>query len=171
MTECGQTKLHWPHWMQRSGSQTGTLSAMLRFSQAAVPDGKVPSTGIRLTGISSPGPRTSCAVTLRTNSGAVAGTSGRSRPSCCRRGRDTHLVQLRQRIVDGLEIPLHDLLALAAVGLPDRLLDLRDRLVARQHARDGEEAGLQDGVGAVPEPHLVGDLRRRRSRRSAASGR
>ena len=25
MTLCGQTKLHWPHWMQRSCSQTGTL--------------------------------------------------------------------------------------------------------------------------------------------------
>ena len=30
--------------------------------------------------------------------------------------------------------------------------------LARQHAGDGEEAGLQHGVGARPEPDLLGDL-------------
>src|SRR5512139_866156 len=32
MTACGQTITHLPHWMHRSGSHTGTSSAMLRFS-------------------------------------------------------------------------------------------------------------------------------------------
>ena len=62
--------------MQTSGSQTGTKSAMLRFSHAAVRLGKVPSTGIRLTGMSSPMPSIMRAVTCRTNSGALAGTNG-----------------------------------------------------------------------------------------------
>src|ERR1700739_4154845 len=76
MTACEQTKLHCPHWMQMSGSHTGTVSARLRFSNAEVPEGKVPSTGIRLTGISSPRASNILAVTLRTNSGAPAGTTG-----------------------------------------------------------------------------------------------
>ena len=70
MTACGQTKTHLPHWMHRSGSQTGMSSEMFRFSQRVVPVGKVPSTGIPETGISSPSktiilPSTSC-----TNCGA-----------------------------------------------------------------------------------------------------
>ena len=39
-------------------------------------------------------------------------------------------------------------LALAAVGLFDRLLDAGDGLVLRQDAGDGEEAGLHHGVDA-----------------------
>ena len=49
---------------------------MLRFSNAAVPDGKVPSTGNWLTRISSPRPSIIFAVTSRTNAGAWAGTIG-----------------------------------------------------------------------------------------------
>ena len=41
-----------------------------------MPDGHVPSTGIRLTGICSPRPSNILAVTWRTNSGAVSGTMG-----------------------------------------------------------------------------------------------
>jgi hypothetical protein len=29
---CGHTNTHLPHWLQRSGSQTGIASARLRFS-------------------------------------------------------------------------------------------------------------------------------------------
>jgi hypothetical protein len=36
MTLCGQTKLQLPHWMQISGSHTGTNIEMLRFSQRVV---------------------------------------------------------------------------------------------------------------------------------------
>ncbi len=56
MTLCGQTKLQLPHWMQMSGSQTGTNSEMLRFSQAAVPGGIGAVHRHRLTGSSSPRP-------------------------------------------------------------------------------------------------------------------
>ena len=74
-----------------------------------------------------------------------------------RRVRNTHLVQVRQRVVDDLEVPAHDVAALVAVGLLDGVLDARDRLLARQHAGDGEEAGLQDGVDPVAQPRLAGD--------------
>src|SRR6476646_9226036 len=63
MTECGQTKLQLPHWMQVSGSHTATRSEMLRFSYAAVPLGYVPSTGNALTGSSSPRPASIMPVT------------------------------------------------------------------------------------------------------------
>ena len=77
MTECGQTKLQLPHWMQVSGSHTATRSEMLRFSYAAVPLGYVPSTGNALTGSSSPRPASIMPVTERTNSGAESGTGER----------------------------------------------------------------------------------------------
>ena len=47
-------------------------------------------------------------------------------------------------------------LAALAVGLADRVLDLRDRLLARQDARDREEAGLRDRVDASGEARLLG---------------
>ena len=63
--------------MQRSDSQTGTSSAMFRFSYRAVPVGYVPSTGSALTGSVSPRSARIGAVTLRTKSGAESGTSVR----------------------------------------------------------------------------------------------
>jgi hypothetical protein len=63
--------------MQSSESQTATMSEMLRFSYLVVPLGYVPSTGSALTGSSSPRPAIIAAVTVRTNSGASAGTSSR----------------------------------------------------------------------------------------------
>src|SRR5215207_6186830 len=78
MTLCGQTKLHVPHWMQVSGSQTATRSEIRLFSYAVVPVGKVPSTGSALTGRSSPRPAIMTAVTVRTKSGAWSGTTGGS---------------------------------------------------------------------------------------------
>jgi len=78
MTPWGQTKLQLPHWMHRSGSQSATNSEILRFSYCAVPLGHVPSDGSALTGSSSPSPAIIAAVTLWTNSGAFAGTTGSS---------------------------------------------------------------------------------------------
>ena len=74
MTLCGQTIEHWPHWMHRSGSQIGTSSAMLRFSNRVVPVGNVPSIGNALTGSESPRPSIIMAMTLRTKAGAESGT-------------------------------------------------------------------------------------------------
>ena len=52
--------------------------------------------------------------------------------------------------VDGLEVPLDDLLAALRVRLRDRLLDRADRALARQHVGEREEARLEDRVRRVP---------------------
>ena len=70
--------------------------------------------------------------------------------------RHLDLVQMLQGGVDGSVVHLDDLLRLLAVGLLDRVLNLGYRLVLGQHTRDREEAGLQDGVGAVAQTHLAG---------------
>ena len=76
--------------MQSSESQTATSSEMLRFSYLVVPLGYVPSTGSALTGSSSPWPAIIAAVTVRTNSGASAGTIGAdSRVDVTRSGSST----------------------------------------------------------------------------------
>src|ERR1051326_3997535 len=78
MTPCGQTIAHLPHWMHTAESHTGISSAMFRFSQRAVAIGNVPSHGSMLTGSESPCPAMILPSTLRTNSGAWAGTGGGS---------------------------------------------------------------------------------------------
>ncbi len=77
MTLWGQAKPHWPHCTHSSWSHAATMSETLRFSNAAVPEGNVPSTGIWLTRRSSPRPSIIWAITSRTNAGALSGTSGR----------------------------------------------------------------------------------------------
>src|SRR5512135_669647 len=76
MVAWGQTKEHWPHWMQMSGSQTGMWVAMFLFSYWVVPVGQVPSSGMADTGSESPWPEMILAVTSLTNSGASRGTGG-----------------------------------------------------------------------------------------------
>ena len=113
MTLCGQTMAHLPHWMQTSGSHTGISSAMLRFSHFAVPVGYVPSTGSALTGKLSPWPAIMRAVTSRTNCGACGDTAGGIAIVLVAAVGNLHLEQVRQRVVHGGEVHLHDLLALA----------------------------------------------------------
>ena len=72
MAACGQTAVHLPHWMQRVGSHSGRSRARLRFSYWEVPFGKVPSTGIWLTGMLSPSPHIILPSTSWTYSGAFA---------------------------------------------------------------------------------------------------
>jgi len=67
------------------------------------------------------------------------------------------LAQRGQRHVHRGQVPGHHLLALAAVALLDRLLDPLHRPVARQHAGDGKEAGLQHGVDQAAQPGLARD--------------
>ena len=130
---------------------------MLRFSYAVVPLGYVPSTGSALTGSSSPRPAIIAAVTVRTNSGACAGTiGGDSRVDVTRSGSST-LCKPVQRAVDRRLVALDHLGAAPAVGLRDRRLDPLDRLLALQHARDREEAGLQHRVRPPGEARLAGD--------------
>ena len=155
---CGQTSAHWLHWMQIFGSQTGISSAMLRFSHFAVAIGHVPSTGNALTGSRSPLPASITAVTFWTKSGACSETSGGRPCACADRRRHRNLVQVRERLIDDLAVPAHDLGPALAVGLLDRLLDVVDRFVARQHAGDREEAGLHDGVDARAHAGALGEV-------------
>ena len=62
--------------MQIFGSQIGISNAMLRFSYFAVAVGKVPSTGIALTGSRSPLPAMIMPVTRSTKSGTSPQTAG-----------------------------------------------------------------------------------------------
>ena len=57
-------------------------------------------------------------------------------------------MKVSQGCIHGGEVLGNHRFAALAVGLLDGLLDLLDRLFARQHAADGEEAGLHDGVDA-----------------------
>ena len=66
-----------------------------------------------------------------------------------------HLLQPFQRAIDRGPVLLDHPLALAAIGFLDRGLDLGDRVFAGKHARKRKETGLQDGVGAPPQPHLA----------------
>ncbi len=68
-------------------------------------------------------------------------------------------VKCRQGLVHRDIVFLHHVLALFAIGLLDRLLDLGDGLVFGQHAGDGEEAGLHDGVGAAAHAGFLRNLR------------
>ena len=68
------------------------------------------------------------------------------------------LVQRRHGVIDGGQVLLDHLGAAAAVGLGDRRLDLGDRLLPGQHARDREEAGLQHGVGPAGQASLASDV-------------
>ena len=82
---------------------------------------------------------------------AVAGVSG---------GRHGYLVQRRERGIHGGKIFLNHLRPLAGVSLLDGTLDLRDRLLARKHPRNREEARLHDRIDprahARLARHLVG---------------
>ena len=157
MTLCGQTKLHCPHWTQRSSRQTGTVSERLRFSNAAVPDGNVPSTGMALTGIWSPSPAKIRAVTVADEIRRIRRHQGRHVDPAGDVRRNFDFAQPRQGSVDRGEVLIDDRLPLARVCLADRLLDVADRLLARQNAGDGEEAGLQNGVGPRTQADLARD--------------
>ena len=117
----------------------------------------MPSTGSALTGSSSPRPASISAVTVRTNSGACAGTTGGSPRR--RRHPLGHFdpVQTVERAVDRRLVALDHLGAAATVGLGDRRLDPLDRLLARQDSGEGEEAGLQDDVRPSGEADLARD--------------
>ena len=71
-------------------------------------------------------------------------------------GGDGHFVEVGQGLVHGVEVLLDDRITLLAVGLLDGLLDLGDGLLAGQHAGDGEEAGLHDGVDAHAHAGVLG---------------
>ena len=67
---------------------------------------------------------------------------------------------MRQSLVHGFHVLLHDLFALSAVGVTNRFADRLDRLICRQNRGDGEEANLQNRVHAAAHAgiarHLIG---------------
>ena len=97
------------------------------------------------------------AVTFCTNSGAAAETAGGRFERAGRLGGHRNLMQMCERGIDRREVLSHDRLAAFAVSLPDRLLDLCNRFIARQHTADREEAGLHDRVDAIAKLILFGN--------------
>jgi hypothetical protein len=155
---CGQASAQSVHWVQMSLSQTGTSWAIERFSQlgGVGREGAVDGQGRH---------RQQVAVALHDAGGdalhEVGAACGHRRAQAQRAlalGRDGRLVQVREGRVHGGVVARQHGAAALAVGLVDRVLDLVDRLVARQHAREGEEAGLHDRVDAPAHADVVGDL-------------
>ena len=73
------------------------------------------------------------------------------------RGGHRNLDQGGEGGVHGGVVHLDDVVALAGVGFGDGLLDVGDGLVLREHAGEGEETGLENGVGAAAHAGGVGD--------------
>jgi hypothetical protein len=86
--------------MHSCGSQTATRSARVRFSYLVVPLGYVPSTGSTLTRTSSPRPGIIAEVTMRTNFGACAATSGAGSCVVVTCSGNATPVQGAERVVD-----------------------------------------------------------------------
>ena len=71
--------------------------------------------------------------------------------------RDFNFVQMSDRRIHGGKVFLNDGIAALSVGFLNGALDGGDRFLARQHAADGEEAGLHDGVDAAAHSRLPRD--------------
>jgi hypothetical protein len=56
--------------------------------------------------------------------------------------------------VDGLVVHVHDVLALLQVGLGGGVLHVLDGVLLGHDLGQGEESGLQDGVGALAHADL-----------------
>ena len=74
-------------------------------------------------------------------------------------GGNLHRVQVGQRLIHCGKIGAHQIGALGPVAYLDGVFDPPDRVLARQHAGNREEAGLQDGVDPLAEPHRARHLR------------
>ena len=120
--------------MQTSGSQTGISVARLRFSYWAVPVGKVPSLGNALTGHAIAASGHDFAEDIAHEFGRVFEvTIGRL--DATRVVWNLDFVQMRERLIDGAQIHLHDFLAFLPVGFANRIFDRIDRLLRRQARR------------------------------------
>ena len=80
-----------------------------------------------------------------------------------------YLIQMGQRLIDGLEVLLHNGLTALAIGLLDALLDLRYRLLSRQDTAERKETGLHDRVDAASHAQCHVPLYARRSHRNEAA--
>ena len=132
---------------------------MLRFSHCAVAVGKVPSMGMALTGqIVAVAGDDRAASTSRTKPGLRREPEDGGRSVEVTVAGNLHFVQVVERGIHRGVVLLHDRFAALAVGLLDGVLDGGDGLFARQHAGDGEEAGLHDGVDAAAHAGDLGHL-------------
>ncbi len=149
---------HLPHWMQRSLSQTGMNWAMLRFSYCGRARGECAASrkcADREQVALAAGDLTQNVVD---ELGSLAGDGADDVEVGGSRCRQLDLFQVRDGGVDGGEVLGHNRFTTLAVGLLDGLLDLLDGFVARQHAADGEEAGLHDGVDARAHAGFAANL-------------
>ena len=87
----------------------------------------------------------------------IAGYRRRHRDLAGRCGGHFNLLQLGNGAVNSNVVHTNDLVTLFAVRLLDGGLEGVDRLVLRQHAGDGEEAGLHDRIDACAETQLMGE--------------
>ena len=79
------------------------------------------------------------------------------RPAC----RDLDLDEFVDTVIDGSVVLRNDFgTLLLEVGLVDRILHFLDRLVDRNDVSQFEEGCLQDGVGAVAQTDVTGDIDR-----------
>ena len=67
---------------------------------------------------------------------------------------------MRERLIDRAQIHLHYLLAFLHVSFANRILDRLDRLLRRQDAGDGKEAGLHHGVDAAAHARFARNFAR-----------
>src|SRR5580700_7524908 len=65
---------------------------------------------------------------------------------------------MRESLIDGLHVLLHDLFAFAAVSVANRFANGLNGLLRWQYFRDGKEAHLQNGVHAAAHAGVAGDL-------------
>ena len=85
--------------------------------------------------------------------------NGRQNVEAARRATGNgNLEQIRQSVVHGGEISFDDSFAALAVSLANRFPDGFDGLFARQHAADGKEASLHDGVDAAAHSGIARDF-------------
>ena len=136
-----------------------------------MPLGYVPSTGSALTGRSSPRPAIIAAVTVRTNSGACAGTSGGSSRVAVARSGTLDPVQALERAVDRGLVALDHLGAAPAVGLRDRRLDPLDRLARAAARRRSRRSRSAARCWCARRGRPRGRSGRRRSRRGRCAWR
>ena len=71
-------------------------------------------------------------------------------------------VEVAEGGIDRGEVLLHDGFAALAVGFLDGVLDGFDGIFAGEHAADGKEAGLHDGIDASAHARFRGRLRSHR---------
>jgi hypothetical protein len=146
MLACGQTITQLPHWMQSWGDQSGdrVRDVALLPSRRSGGIGSVRGQGAHREIVAAAGDDRRGHVLDEVR--GMVGDDRRSGSRADDRHRQVDFVQVVEGAIDRREILIDELRSLAAVGRKDGLLDPGDRLLARQHARDREEARLHHRI-------------------------